>query len=101
MQKKAGFLRLDDLTAIDESCRVGRRALVPGTVAKEIGSGVYALPENRTYPDYTLVYHLLSFESAGRLRLKVGLTGKEPMTRTVTDIWPSANWYEREAYEMF
>lgn len=73
------FQRLDDLTAIDESTRRNR--------------------EN--YPDYTLVYHLLSYESASRIRLKVPLKGENPTTRTVTDLWPSANWYEREVFDLF
>lgn len=73
------FERLDDLTAVDESARRDRAA----------------------YPDYTLVYHLLSFESAGRLRLKVPLHGTDPALSTVTEIWPSANWYEREVHDMF
>jgi NADH dehydrogenase I D subunit len=73
------FLRLEDLTAVDESARR------PG----------------QERPDFTLVYHLLSYESAGRLRLKVNLSGQEPETDTVTDIWPSANWYEREVFDMF
>jgi NADH-quinone oxidoreductase subunit B/C/D len=73
------FRRLDDLTAIDESAR--RRP--------------------KTYPNYTLVYHLLSFEPASRLRLKVALLGEEPVTQSVTDIWLSANWYEREVFDMF
>jgi NADH-quinone oxidoreductase subunit B/C/D len=72
------YQRLDDLTAIDESAR--RR------------------PQN--YPDYTLVYHLLSFDSASRLRLKVPLQGQDPVTRSITDIWPSANWYEREVFDL-
>ena len=75
----AGFLRLDDLTAIDESSRRNRHA----------------------YTDYTLVYQLLSFESASRVRLKVGLSGRDPGIRTITDIWPSADWYEREVFDMF
>ena len=73
------FQRLEDLTAIDESARRNRQE----------------------YPDCTLVYHLLSFEAASRLRLKVGLQGDAPVTQSVTDIWPSANWYEREVFDMF
>ncbi|MGD2270021.1 MAG: NADH-quinone oxidoreductase subunit B/C/D [Desulfobacterales bacterium] len=73
------YRRLDDFTAIDESAR--------------------RKPE--VYPDYTLVYHLLSFEPAARLRLKVPLYGKAPVTKSITDIWPSANWYEREVFDMF
>ena len=72
------YQRLDDLTAIDESAR--------------------RQPQN--YPDYTMVYHLLSFDSAGRLRLKVPLQGQDPVTRSITDIWPSANWYEREVFDL-
>ncbi|CAB1064232.1 NADH-ubiquinone oxidoreductase chain B (EC / NADH-ubiquinone oxidoreductase chain C (EC / NADH-ubiquinone oxidoreductase chain D (EC [Olavius sp. associated proteobacterium Delta 1] len=72
------FQRLDDLTAIDESARRKRES----------------------YPDYTLVYHLLSFDPPARLRLKVPLTGPNPAAETVTDIWPSANWYEREAFDL-
>ena len=72
------FQRLDDLTAIDESARRNRES----------------------YPDYTLVYHLLSFDPAARLRLKVPLSGSDPAAETVTDIWPSANWYEREAFDL-
>lgn len=73
------FLRLDDLTAVDESARRDRSA----------------------YPDWTMVYHLLSFETAGRLRLKTGLHGRQPALPSITDIWPSANWYEREVYDLF
>jgi len=72
------YQRLDDLTAIDESARRQRE----------------------DYPDYTLVYHLLSFDPPARLRLKVPLTGPNPAAETVTDIWPSANWYEREAFDL-
>jgi len=97
------YLRLDDLTAIDESARRGQRpaAYYDGTVTSEISTHPSSPPDQGTYPDYTLVYHLLSFDPPGRLRLKVGLKGENPVTRTVTDIWPSSNWYEREAYEMF
>ena len=97
------YLRLDDLTAIDESARRGSQPYVAysGTVAHEISGGESDRPVRETYPDYTLVYHLLSFDPASRLRLKVGLKGKDPVTKTVTDLWPSANWYEREVYDMF
>ncbi len=73
------FLRLDDLTALDEATR----------------------RERRDYPDFTLNYQLLSFESASRVRLKVPLYGAAPAIPSITDLWPSANWYEREVYDMF
>jgi NADH-quinone oxidoreductase subunit B/C/D len=97
------FLRLDDLTAIDESARRERGDfdIYNGTVGKEIGRASARHPNQQTFPDYTMVYHLLSFEPAGRLRLKVPLYGKDPVTRTITDLWPSADWYEREAFDLF
>jgi NADH dehydrogenase I D subunit len=73
------FRSLTDLTAVDESTR----------------------RERQNYPDYTLVYHLLSFDPPTRVRLKVPLTGSDPVTPSITDIWPSANWYERECFDMF
>ena len=97
------FPRLDDLTAVDESARRGLQPYVAydGTVANETAGGESTRPVRQTYPDYTLVYHLLSFEPPTRLRLKVGLTNKDPVTKSITDLWPSANWYEREVYDMF
>ena len=97
------YLRLDDLTAIDESARRGPDPYVAyaGTVSHEISGGEKDWPLRETYPDYTLVYHLLAFDPPSRLRLKVGLKGKDPTARTITDLWPSANWYECEVYDMF
>ena len=97
------FLRLDDLTAVDESARRDRGNFnsYDGTVGKEISRNQPRVPDQQAYPDYTLVYHLLSFQPAGRLRLKVPLTGKDPKTKSITDIWPSADWYEREVYDLF
>jgi NADH dehydrogenase I D subunit len=73
------FPCLSDLTAVDESAR------------RERGS----------YPDFTLVYHLLAIEPPTRVRLKVGLEGPAPSAESMTALWPSANWYEREVYDLF
>jgi len=51
--------------------------------------------------DFTVVYHLLSFERNSDVRLKVALKGDKPSMPTITHIWPCANWYEREAWDMF
>jgi NADH-quinone oxidoreductase subunit C len=49
---------------------------------------------------FVVVYHLLSHEHNQRLRLKVPLEGEEPEIETVTHIWPTANWHERETYDL-
>lgn len=50
---------------------------------------------------YVVVYHLLSHANNLRLRLKVEAQGEPPRVESVTDIWNSANWFEREAFDLF
>lgn len=50
--------------------------------------------------DYTVVYHLLSFERNQDLRLKVALAGEHPTVESITPMWPAASWYEREAWDL-
>lgn len=51
-------------------------------------------------PRFAVVYHLLSVSHAHRLRLKVFLD-PEPIIPSLIDVWPSVNWYEREAFDLF
>jgi len=51
---------------------------------------------------FAVVYHLLSLQHNMRLRLRVFTgTGNPPMVRSVVDIWNSANWFEREVFDLF
>lgn len=50
---------------------------------------------------WAVVYHLLSLQHNQRLRLKVRLPEAVPMIASVTEVWASANWYEREAFDLF
>jgi NADH-quinone oxidoreductase subunit C len=50
---------------------------------------------------FAVVYHLLSLEYNRRLRLKVFVGGTQPMVDSVVDIWSAANWFEREAFDLF
>ena len=52
-------------------------------------------------PRFELVYLLVSLEHRNRLRLKVRLQGSDARVRTVTGVWPAANWSEREAYDLY
>lgn len=51
-------------------------------------------------PRFEVVYELYSMTSAVHLRIKVRLTEDSPMVDTVSDIWPTANWHEREIWDM-
>ena len=49
---------------------------------------------------FELTYELLDFRGA-RVRVKTNIEGEEPVIDSVTRIYPTANWHEREAYDMF
>ena len=50
---------------------------------------------------FAVVYHLLSVSRNQRLRVKVYLSDESPVIDSVVNIWSSANWYEREAFDLF
>ncbi len=56
---------------------------------------------DRTGPRFAVVYHLLSVANNQRIRIRCFLEDEEPRVPTVVDIWSSANWYEREAFDLF
>jgi len=50
---------------------------------------------------YAVVYHLLSHELNQRIRVRCPAPGDPPVVESVHDIWNSADWYEREAFDLF
>ena len=86
----AGFLKetpeldfnfLMDLTAVDYLFYTG------GRIQKEFR--------------FEVVYHFLSLEHNHRIRIKVPVDEKAPEVDSLVDLWPSANWYEREVWDMY
>ncbi len=75
------FEMLFDITAIDERARVN-----------SLGQPT---------SDFTVTYHLMSFSSHCDIRLKVALSLNDLNIPSITDLWPNANWYERECWDMF
>ncbi len=51
--------------------------------------------------NFEVVYHLYSIKQNHRVRLKVEIPASNPSIDTVTDVWKTADWHEREAYDMF
>ena len=78
---KPVFEMLFDITAIDERLRVHR--------------------EGQPASEFTVVYHLMSFSGNCDFRIKVPLMDSDLNTPSVIDLWPCANWYERETWDMF
>ena len=74
------YTMLYDLTAIDERARQHRNG--------------------QPKSEFTAIYHLLSWQRNDDIRIKVALDKDEALP-TITSLWPAANWYEREAWDMF
>ena len=67
-------------------------------------SSVTAVDWPERIPRYDVVYHLLSIQNQSELRLKVHVGQRRedhPSMPTVSSVWPGANWYEREVYDLF
>ncbi len=75
------FNLLFDLSAVDERLREHRAGLPQA--------------------DFTVFYHLMSLDRDEDIRIKVGLSGEFPHVDSVTGVFANANWYEREAWDMF
>jgi NADH-quinone oxidoreductase subunit C/D len=79
--RSESYKLLYDITAIDERGRQHREGQPPS--------------------DFTVVYTLFSFDRNAYVRLKVPLHENALSLPTSTNIWPAANWYEREVWDMF
>lgn len=75
------YSMLYDLSAMDERLRQHR----------------YGLPA----ADFSVFYHLLSIERNSDVRIKVALSSDSLHVPSVISIWPNANWYEREVWDLF
>ncbi len=52
-------------------------------------------------PRFAAVYHLISYRHNQRLRLRAFAEGEPPLLDSVADLWPSGNWFEREAFDLY
>ena len=75
------YVMLYDLHGVDERLRTHRRGLPSA--------------------DFSVFYHLMSLERNSDVMIKVALSERDLNLPTATRIWPNANWYEREVWDMF
>jgi len=52
-------------------------------------------------PRFEVIYHLLSIPNKERVRLKVRLNNESPVVESLTSVWPGANFFEREVFDLF
>lgn len=91
------FEQLTDLCGIDYS-----------TYASDVSEGGVYFSDEASAPcaarpfRFAAVYHLLSFSHNARLRVRIFAEDDAmPILSSVIEIWPSANWYEREAFDLY
>ena len=54
-----------------------------------------------TEPRFQLSYHILSHKYKERIRLRAMVSNSDPAIESITSIWPGANYYEREVFDLF
>lgn len=52
-------------------------------------------------PRFAVVYHLLSLKHNHRIRVRAFVDDNDLTIQSVVDLWPAANWFEREAYDLY
>jgi NADH-quinone oxidoreductase subunit C len=66
-------------------------------MCKDVTAIDWATRKNR----FTTVYHIYSFKLNFTLRLKTNIEENPPAVESVVSVWPSAEWYERETFDMY
>lgn len=69
--------------------------------SRGVAKGIFHVSDSEDTARLAVVYHLLSLKHNRRLRLRCHLENDLPVINSVIDIWASANWFEREAFDLF
>jgi NADH-quinone oxidoreductase subunit C len=72
-----------------------------GELAFDFLSCVTATDWPERSPRYWVNYHLYSMAHKHRIRVKVGLSEEDPHVRSVTPLYPTADWLERETFDLY
>ncbi len=99
------FEQLSDLCGVDFSAYGKADWETEATTSTGFSRGVSKDIQDTAKDDipfrFAVVYHLLSLKHNKRLRLRCFIQSDPPKLNSVVDIWASANWYEREAFDLF
>jgi len=103
LHNRFDFTQLMDLCGIDYS-QYGqadwetKQASSTG-FCRGVSKGIYQTETEK--PRFAVVYHLLSLKRNQRLRVRSFAEGEPPRINSVLDIWTAANWFEREAFDLY
>jgi len=96
-----GRIEWDTEFATNSGFSRGRIGSLTPTLSREMGEGARRAGEG-VNQRFAVVYHLLSVAHNRRLRLRCWCeAGEPPMLDSVVGVWKSADWYEREAFDLF
>ncbi|HPC02340.1 MAG TPA: NADH-quinone oxidoreductase subunit C [Syntrophales bacterium] len=109
LRRFAGSIREPESFRGETTLTADREALVPlGRVLRDepglafrFLSDLCGVDLHPAVPRFRVVYHLFSPVTGNRLRLKVPLGEQDPVVDSVTGIWETADWHERECYDLF
>ena len=104
-EKQFAFTQLTDVTGVDY-LNYGHadwetRDTTSTGFSRGVSSDVYDDETDRFPARFAVVYHLLSITQNKRLRLRCFVAEEPPKIDSVVDIWASANWFERETFDLF
>jgi NADH-quinone oxidoreductase subunit C len=103
LRDEFGFEQLMDVCGVDyaaygqadwETTRASSTGFSRG-----VDKGIHT--ENKELPRFAVVYHLLSIQYNQRLRVRAFIAEEPPRIDSVINIWSSANWFEREAFDLY
>jgi NADH-quinone oxidoreductase subunit C len=103
LRNRFDFSQLMDLCGVDYS-QYGQadwetKMATSTGFSRAVSKGIFKEVEDK--PRFAVVYHLLSIKNNQRIRVRTFAEGEPPRIDSVIDIWSSANWYEREAFDLF
>lgn len=104
LRDELGFEQLIDICGVDYSEYGGSAWGTKTASDKGFSRAVEAASftaDEREGLRFAVVYHLLSIQHNQRIRITVRLDADMPIIDSVTPIWHSANWFEREAFDLF
>jgi NADH-quinone oxidoreductase subunit C len=104
LKDELGFEQLIDLCGVDYSQYGGSawetKAATENGFSRAVDGVGHSEPVEEGFR-FAVVYHLLSIQHNIRLRVKVRLEAEQPIVQSVTSIWRCADWFEREAFDLF
>ncbi len=98
---KTESFRGQDTIYIDQKYLIDVMKILKDSFGFKYLTDLTALDYYPKFPRFVVVYHLWCHERKDLLRIKAPITVEPPVIDSVVSIWSTANWHERECYDMF